>query len=591
MIKKNYTGNARRARNIIWNAAGRYDFDPPFIAFYANGVPDQYFNMIAGLVDKWLDMDRIMAFFSEYESSRRADEFDDLLWLGLENCMYEKEVTERPVMEDLRRERAEEFFIEQQSLSVQQMEYQSVPVYNQQEYRWAGIAGKRLPMLSAREKKLAEALRFSGDLDTDGVIGAMKDVLADFFRYTPGQTRENSAGRGLMNRRFRTGGHRQVDKLLVRAGTGMGDHEKAKQQRHEGLGRRSGPGEADETYVRDVFGMPMLTDSEMSILESDVCTGADRGCRLWVTGGEMTATDDKDALEVRRSAGRQKALNERFRTENAASIEGAVKSLSSTIDTVFASYFKHMPEPARAGRIRAGEAYRLPVLGDDKVFLRDSEENEPDICVDLLLDASQSRMNYQEVLAAESVIIAKSLERVKVPVRVHTFRSLRGYTVLERLKGWDDHSPDGLMRYYAGGWNRDGLAIKALEHLDDDPVLNGRKRLILVLTDAAPNDSAPILPDAAPDDAASILSGRARKGREYEGAAAVRATQEAVRELRARGVKIGAVFHGNTHNLDNVQQIFGHAYVRILKAGQLAQGVSDLLLMLLREDTYTESAR
>ena len=79
MIKKHYSGSARRARNIIWNAAGRYDFDPPFMAFFSNGHPDQYFNMIAGLVQKWLDMPKLWEFFLSYEGYRRADEFEDYL--------------------------------------------------------------------------------------------------------------------------------------------------------------------------------------------------------------------------------------------------------------------------------------------------------------------------------------------------------------------------------------------------------------------------------------------------------------------------------------------------------------------------------
>ena len=63
MIKKQYSGSARRARNIIWNAAGRYDFEPLFMAFFPNGTPDHYFNMVAGLVQKWLDMPRLWDFF------------------------------------------------------------------------------------------------------------------------------------------------------------------------------------------------------------------------------------------------------------------------------------------------------------------------------------------------------------------------------------------------------------------------------------------------------------------------------------------------------------------------------------------------
>ena len=67
MIKKQFSGSARRARNIIWNAAGRYDFEPPFMAFFPNGAQDHYFNMIVGLTVKWLDADRLADFFLRYD--------------------------------------------------------------------------------------------------------------------------------------------------------------------------------------------------------------------------------------------------------------------------------------------------------------------------------------------------------------------------------------------------------------------------------------------------------------------------------------------------------------------------------------------
>ena len=570
MIKKNYTGAARRARNIIWNAAGRYDFDPPFMAFFANGHPDQYFNMVAGLVQKWLDMPRLWDFFLSYEGDRRADEFDDLLWLGLENCVYEKEVRERPILEALRRERGALFFTEQQQLSVQQMEYQSMPVYNQQEYRWASVCNRRAPLLSPREKRMAQALLFSGELDTDGVIAAMRGFLQAFFRFTPGdeiKTHKATPLAGFLLRHE----HRRRDRLLVRTGTGEGNHPKAVQQRHAGLGRHVGPGPEDEEYVRAVFGRLSLSDTEMRILENELCIGDDGYCRLWVTKGEGVDTANKDALEVRESAARQKENNERFCAEHAAMIEGSVRALATRIDTIFSSYFKHLPESARAGRIRPEAAWRLPVLDDGTVFLKDGEETDPEICVDLLLDASQSRMHSQEVLSAEGYIIAKSLEKIHIPVRVCAFRSIRSYTVLEILKDWKDHDCQGLHRYFAGGWNRDGLAVETLARLDDDAQMQGRQRILLMLTDGSPNDSTPL-------PSQGLLMQR-----EYEGEAAVKAAQDAVKRLWESGVRVGAVFHGNTSHLENVHRIYGHAYVRIQKANQLAQGVSDLLLMLLRE--------
>ncbi|MBR7073716.1 MAG: hypothetical protein IKI39_01275 [Oscillospiraceae bacterium] len=570
MIKKNYTGAARRARNIIWNAAGRYDFDPPFMAFFANGHPDQYFNMVAGLVQKWLDMPKLWDFFLSYEGDRRADEFDDFLWLGLENCVYEKEVQERPILESLRRERGKLFFVEQQQMSVQQMEYQSMPVYNQQEYRWASVCDRQIPLLSPREKRMAQALLFSGKLDTDGVIDAMRGFLEGFFRFTPGDEIKTHKATPLAKFLLRHE-HKRHDRLLVRTGTGEGNHPKAVQQRHAGLGRHVGPGPEDEEYVRAVFGQCSLSDQEMRILENELCIGDDGYCKLWVTKGEHIDTQHKDALEVRESAARQKANNEAFCADHASMIEGSVRALATRIDTIFSSYFKHIPEAARGGRIRPEAAWRLPVLDDTMVFLKDGEETDPEICVDLLLDASQSRMHSQEVLSAEGFIIARSLEKIHVPVRVCAFRSIRSYTVLEILKDWKDHDCRGLHRYFAGGWNRDGLAIETLARLNDAPQMQGRQRILLVLTDGSPNDSTPL-------PSSGLLMER-----EYEGEAAVKSAQDAVKRLRENGVRVGAVFHGNTSHLENIHRIYGHAYVRIQKANQLAQGVSDLLLMLLRE--------
>ncbi|MDO4989726.1 MAG: hypothetical protein Q4E45_04390, partial [Eubacteriales bacterium] len=409
MIKKQYSGSARRARNIIWNAAGRYDFEPPFMAFFPNGTPDHYFNMVAGLVQKWLDMPRIWDFFLSYGSSHRSDEFDDYLWLGLENCVYEKELPERPILAQLRMERAERFYLEQQTLSRQQMEFQSMPVYNQQEYRWATVSGRRPPLLSPREKRIAEALLFSGGLDTDGVLAAMRDFLIRFFRYTPGETVEKQHRSTAFWRLLLRHETKRRDRLLVRIGTGEGNHPKARQQRHEGLGRHVGPTEADAAYIQAVFGRSTLSGQELRILENELCVGVDEDCRLWVTRGELGETDDKDALEVRESAERQRARNEAYQGEHAAMVQSAVRALSTRIDTIFSSYFKHLPEPARAGRICPDKAYRLPVLDDARVFLKDGEETEPEICVDLLLDASQSRMHSQEVLSTEAAIIAKSL--------------------------------------------------------------------------------------------------------------------------------------------------------------------------------------
>ena len=566
MIKKRTTGNERRARNIIWNAAGRYDMEPAFMAYFPDGTPDYYFDMVIGLVYKWLDADKLETFFDSYSSDRRSDEFDAFLWLGLENCVYEKEFSERPVIDKMRTDRAELFFKNQQTLSRQQMMYQSMPVYTQQEIRWSEILGRRAPLMSAREKKMAESLRFSGKLDMDGVTEEMERFLFDYFRYTAnaGEKKERShiISRVLRHER------RRKDSLIVRTGTGEGNHPRAVSLKHAGLGRFAGIKEEDTGYIKEIFGECRIPERELALIENEVCTGGNEMCRLYFAeSGTAGAGEGKsmEALEIRKSRDLQRDRNEKYISERAALIRSSIRTLSAHIDTILSSYLKHLPEKAKAGRIRPELAYRIKLVNDSAVFLKDGDETEPEITADILLDASQSRMHSQEALSSEAYIIAKSLMTAGIPVRVYAFRSIRGYTVIETLKDTDDRECRGILSYYSGGWNRDSVAIRAMGAMERF----GNKRILLILTDANPNDSAP------------FITKDALTNREYEGAAAVKDTADAVKELREEGIKVGAVFFGNPAHLGNVQQIYGNEYVQIRRNEQLAQGVGDLLLKML----------
>lgn len=566
MIKKRTTGNERRARNIIWNAAGRYDMEPAFMAYFPDGTPDYYFDMVIGLVYKWLDADKLETFFDSYSSDRRSDEFDAFLWLGLENCVYEKEFSERPVIDKMRTDRAELFFKNQQTLSRQQMMYQSMPVYTQQEIRWSEILGRRAPLMSAREKKMAESLRFSGKLDMDGVTEEMERFLFDYFRYTAnaGEKKERShiISRVLRHER------RRKDSLIVRTGTGEGNHPRAVSLKHAGLGRFAGIKEEDTGYIKEIFGECRIPERELALIENEVCTGGNEMCRLYFAGSGTAGAGEgksREALEIRKSRDLQKDRNEKYISERAALIRSSIRTLSAHIDTILSSYLKHLPEKAKAGRIRPELAYRIKLVNDSAVFLKDGDETEPEITADILLDASQSRMHSQEALSSEAYMIAKSLVTAGIPVRVYAFRSIRGYTVIETLKDTDDRECRGILSYYSGGWNRDSVAIRAMGALER----HENKRILLILTDANPNDSAP------------FMTRDALINREYEGAAAVKDTADAVKELREEGVKVGAVFFGNPAHLGNVQQIYGNEYVQIRRDEQLAQGVGDLLLKML----------
>ena len=75
---------------------------------------------------------------------------------------------------------------------------------------------------------------------------------------------------------------------------------------------------------------------------------------------------------------------------------------------------------------------------DNRVFHANYEEKKPLFTVDLLLDASASRLQYQEMIAAQGVILSESLQACHIPVRVSEFCSVRGYTALRILKEFEE---------------------------------------------------------------------------------------------------------------------------------------------------------
>ena len=142
----------RRAQNIVWTAAREYRFTPVFLAFLPDGEPDFYMNSIIGYVHKWYDttiMDRLFQFI---ENSLLKETYDGLLWIALENCAYEKELPLRPVLEELRREHAENFFLQEQNKSRQQWMAQNSLVYALEAAKWRMVLGKDPGLLNPWEK-------------------------------------------------------------------------------------------------------------------------------------------------------------------------------------------------------------------------------------------------------------------------------------------------------------------------------------------------------------------------------------------------------------------------------------------------------
>ena len=211
------------------------------------------------------------------------------------------------------------------------------------------------------------------------------------------------------------------------------------------------------------------------------------------------------------------------------------------------------------------------MLNDGRVFLRSEEESNPGFNVDLLLDGSASRLHCQETIAAQGYILARSLAACGIHVRVSSFCSLRGLTVARILKDFSEKNAERkIFNYFAAGWNRDGLALRMAGKLMDTAPAD--RHLLILLTDASPDDSRRILP-----------TGQSPLSRSYDGAAGVADTAEEVRALRQRGIRVAAVFMGENASAPDARTIYGHDLVRIQRMDQLAAAAGKLIQAEIRE--------
>lgn len=601
MLERHVSAGERRALNIVWAAAGNYDLEPPFLAVRRDQA-DYYMNLVIGLSQKWLDRDALNGFFLSYQGAAKAADFDALVWLCLENWLYQKELPKRPALCTLRADYARQYLDNDARLSRQEMMMNDPLVLDLQKYRWSLVMNQALPRLSPHEKKVWALVDYQDpEASTEEVVRHLKEILLEGFHFSDFRmdVEHGFQAAGPMKDLLEKMLHREthhVDSLLQRqdlsgAGDGEGGSKSAGGLMDKHVSEKT---KADQDYIESCFGPCILTDKERKTLENDLCKGRHQYCSLWVTragkknssaaatldssedgwkkdderaGRHLTESDlvDQQTLE-------QAKKNQAFYQKNYMQIEASVKKLSAELETVLASFFEPLPISSRAGRLDTEKTYRMPVLRDPEVFTRPGDEVENSLTIDLLLDASASRSPYQETIAAQAYVIAESLNRIHVRTRILDFHSLRGFTVVQILKDYDSPDRTGIFRYAAAGWNRDGLALSLTGRLIEERIRKEGKgqHILLVMTDANPSDSTQV-----PAQGKDVFK------HNYGNEEGVSDTEEAVKKLRQEGLILGAIYTGPNLYVKNVKRIYGSDFVRIQKVDQLAGGVSRLIQELL----------
>ncbi len=610
----------KRAENLVWTAAGDYAFTPDFLSFTEDGSADLYMNLLIGLTHKWLGRPT-EALLEEVSRSRRAAILSDTLWLGIESYVYARELPSRPALAALRTQHAEAYFARLQNLNRQQWMAENKRLLDQQTIRWSRVLGRKTRVYAPDRKALATALELDPTLSADEVAATLRAILTRFFAYRgeaeekPVHIRLNTVEAWILQHVFRTE-HQHTDTLMMKntyaANASVGTPV-ASDGKHGGAGAMG-----ERAYITACFGRSLYTDAELQQLEARLCVGGHRGCHVYVTDGIFstgastgrmserekagvlkkditrnnqrtedgtgkasgtgTRTDataprggffDSETAKVRQDSAQQELANRRFFESEGELARSLVRRLSARLELTLSDLRENVAVHAPMGRLDPVRAWRMPIVHDPDVFEKQRPEREMPLDVTLLLDASASRMQMQEQLAAEVWILAEALKNCHVPAAVWNFRSLRGYTVLEKMKDFSERDCAHLFHFYAAGWNRDGLGLR----LAAEELLHGsRKHILIVLTDASPDDSTRL-----------SACEKYPFGSAYEGRPAVDDAADAIAEMRAQGILVYGLFLGRTENLDNLSLMYGHHQVRIHDIGQLARAAGEIFTKAVEE--------
>ena len=321
------------------------------------------------------------------------------------------------------------------------------------------------------------------------------------------------------------------------------------------------------TFMEAKYGSSMFSPQRTAEIERALCSDSHAGCHLLFTYGDITKyASIQNAFEAlaRQREAAQMENNRKYYQDHLVRNRIAVSKLSGNIRNSVLMHLEPSPIKANTGFLDGRIVWRAEMFEDEDVFRKDEHSDTGNLCVDILLDASTSQKNRQEIISSQGYIIAESLTQCRIPCRVMSFCSMTGYTILRTFREYGKPCDNKkIFDYVSNGCNRDGLAVRAAHFLiQSAPYEN---KLLIVLSDVKPNDVI------------KIHSAHSETPQPYETLAGLTDTALEVRRARADGISVICIFTGNDEDVPSAKMVYGKDFVRIQSFDRLADTVGALI--------------
>ncbi len=568
----------KRALNIIWNASDDYSFQPEFSVYNEDGRADLYFNYIIGAVYKYYDYNLLKSYFNYLKTDSDYEFFECLFWIGLENSSYHKAKKERPVLKRLRELYSKKVL----GGEITPSERAILNEINKAHYEKA--LGQK-PDAEARVLKILDELEFSEQMNTKEIILKMDDIIKKYFKFRAGsyevktnkplKTEKPSSGQILEKQEEEKRDDLKylvMNDLIIESAETTRDFyfEQNKEYKNIKLDLHKLSGQkinADRSYIQKYYGVSILPEHKVKALEQILCTGNHKKSRLHFTRGEFdhSADNDPDAVYVRKIAKEQRESNINNYYDNYSVNNNSIVNLTNKIRNTMLVNFENSLVRAQSGKLDANRIWRNMHVNDSKVFNKNIKNDIGNITVDILLDSSASQCERQEIIATQGYIIAESLTRCQIPAKVYSFSSLRGYTIINLFRDYEETDRnDKIFNYRASGSNRDGLAVRTAINMMENT--QSENKILIVLSDCKPFDM-----EINPGTGIIPLK------TEYSGIKGINDTAYEVKRGVMKGNAILCVFTGEDEDVASAKRIYGRNFVRINYLERFADIVGVLL--------------
>lgn len=562
----------RRADNLIWSAAGDYSLEPGFRVYTADGRADLYWNSIVGAVYRHFDRAKLTDFYDRFRGMSLQSTFENLFWIGMEDSAYDREKEERLILPALREEYCRRRLAEGMADDTLPERILKGHLHH--------CLGERYELPQERDRRILGTLERLKGLETDQILELLTALFVREFDFDkdhiPGEPEDDEEKRRFsLSFRFLLF-HKKPEMIhppVRRLVFGIAEHVDEYSLNNgdpvyvgEGQMRRGQTDEGLRRYIENSYGAPMYDGGKVRQMAREYCVGPHAGCRLHFTNGDYgkMQRDFNTSGQNRRRALRAQVDNERYYNRHRQECQMAIESLTERIRSALLISRDDFHSGSSAGKLDAGRVWRAEVLSDGRIFDKTIRGSTGQMEVQLLLDASTSQIEQQQIVAAQAYIIAVSLTNCQIPVCVNSFCSMSGYTIFTQLRDYDKPQDNRrIFRYFTSGSNRDGLGIRI--GAGEMKKRSADIRLMIVLSDCRPNDVVKIRTESG-------------EPQSYIGEAGVSDTEAQVHAARMAGVRILCVYMGDDKGIADCARIYGrNNFARIRDLSLFAETVGSLI--------------